>query len=951
MQTTSDGHNLDLRASITAEIAASNYTCLVCTDYITPTSKIWSCSNCYRVFDLHCIRDWASRGQDTWRCPSCNFSHTKKPKKYTCWCGKSVNPNFNYLDPHSCGNQCSNPLSTCYHDCTITCHPGPHIDQCTSLGPNMSCHCGKHSTKVDCVLTPYEKGWKCDDICNDILPCGQHRCDNRCHKGFCGDCRKVLENAKCYCGKTTSSIKCEDRLPKKSKNTTDSWIGIFQCENICEEYLDCGIHKCLESCHQITSNSHRCPNSPKSLTHCPCGKLKINNLLKTPRTSCLDEIPTCDEICGKRLSCGHKCYWKCHMGDCAPCYSPVDVDCRCGSLHVSVACKLKLQGYVPACLTKCNAKLNCKRHYCVQRCCSFRQLAYDRANLIKKQLRNNVITMAHVNAIEFEPAHTCQQLCDQLLSCGKHRCKLTCHSGSCPPCLESNSEDLACHCELTMIPAPVRCGTVLPVCPYQCKRLKDCGHPLEPHHCHEDNISCPNCTTLVTKTCQCEKHKLVANVMCYQSSVSCYLTCGKLLSCQEHKCMKKCHKLGECQQKCVEKCSKKKSCGHLCEKLCHGGKPCNESAPCTKMVEIPCKCGRRKQPIYCYVLKKMKEDEGEDKPMIECDDICEKERRNKMLIDALGLTSERAKETQTSLKMRAVEEIYTPLVLNIYAKQKIWAESIEEIFKQLFSETIETKINSMDNLDLKQSHHFRPMKEMQRKFIHELAESWGLFSEAHDQEPKRSVFIKLSKNSKVPDILLRQAHQIVKNYKAYELQKTEERAKSIQIRDLSVVSTPHPETRFNYYNGIVIKDIFFGITIDKVDAALYDVWNSCRDDNQTEKMFPLIDRGKVEYINDSMYVFYCTTEIINTETKIEYETQIKNLAVLFSQRMKERNMALRCIPVIIDFEENDIIQFMPDAPVESGMYKDDKAVELMDCLSDDLKDLKIESLTISSDWW
>lgn len=943
---------MDLRERITSEISASNYTCLVCTDYITPTSQIWCCSNCYRVFDLDCIKDWASRGGETWRCPSCNFDHFKRPKKYTCWCGKSVNPTVNYLEPHSCGNQCSSPLSTCYHDCTLTCHPGPHIEKCTSLGPNMKCHCGKHTNQAPCINTPYETGWNCGDICNDILPCGQHKCEEKCHKGFCGDCKKVLYNAKCYCGKTTSSIKCEDKLPKLSKTDTDSWIGIFQCENICEEVLDCGIHKCHQNCHAVSNGSHKCPNSPKSLTHCPCGKSKVNDLINSPRISCLDEIPTCDQICGKRLPCGHKCYWKCHTGECAPCYRPVDIDCLCGSTHYSIACKLNVQGYMPTCFTKCNAKFNCRRHYCSERCCSFRKLAFDRANLIKKQLRNNVITNAHVNAIEFEPVHTCTKICDQLLSCGKHRCKQTCHPGPCPPCLESSSEDLVCHCQRTVVPAPVRCGTSLPICPYQCIRPKDCGHPPEPHHCHEDNVACPKCTTLVTKTCQCEKHKLVANVMCYQTSVSCYLTCNKLLPCGEHKCTKKCHKPGECQVKCLEKCNKPKSCGHLCQKSCHAGKACDEKTPCTEMVKVPCKCGRRNQPLYCYALKKMKEEEGVDFPTIECDDICEKEKRNKLLIEALGLTSERAKETQISMKMRAVEETYTPYVLSVCAKQKVWAESIESIFSKLLSETLETKINSMDNLELKQSHHFRPMKEMQRRFIHELAEAWALFSEAHDQEPKRSVFVKLLKNSKAPDISLAEALQIMKDYKAYEQKRAEEKSRLMQVC-VSHLTTQKDENteRTSFYNGIVIKDVFFGVTVDKVDAAIYDIWNKKEEELQDIRKFNLIDKAKVEYINDSMYVFYCEMDIENVR-KAEYEKQIIELSILFEQRLKDRNLAMKCIPVIINLEENTITDFMPDVEIQKHLPdQEDTTTEVMNSLVDDLDDLKIETVDVSSEWW
>lgn len=952
-KSTPDSDHVDLRTSILKEIGVSNYTCLVCTDYITPTSQIWSCNNCYRVFDLDCIQDWAHRGSSTqddksWRCPSCNFNHLKIPKKYTCWCGKSTKPNVNYLEPHSCGNQCSKPLPGCSHDCSYTCHPGPHIEKCTALGPDLKCHCGKHSKQLPCILTPYDSGWSCDEICNDYLPCGIHKCEKKCHTGFCGECDEQL-NVKCYCGKSNGIIECHERLPKKSTDQDGhSWIGNFECNNKCDELLDCGVHKCPLDCHSINKSCHKCPNSPKNLIYCSCGKTKINDLLSTPRKSCLDEIPNCNEICGKRLPCGHKCYWTCHNGPCAPCYRSVDIDCKCGFIHYSIACSLKVTGYIPACLTKCNAKFNCKRHYCTKRCCKFRQVAFDRAKFLKKQLRNNLITNAIVDQIQIEKVHTCEEVCDQHLSCEKHRCKQTCHSGPCPPCLESSSDDLICHCGRTIVPAPVRCGTPLPVCPYQCTRPTECGHRPEPHNCHEDDISCPKCTMLVTKTCQCEKKNLVTNVMCYQETISCFKICGKDLPCGEHKCKKICHKIGDCQKKCTEKCLKSRKCGHNCQQLCHFGKPCNELIPCQEKIELTCNCGRRKQSILCYSVTKMLED-SEDGTIskIDCDEVCEKERRNKLLFEALGLNPARTKETEVTLKMRKVELLYSPFLINIYSKQPVWSLSIENIFKDLLAHTIESSFTRLNNSQLKQSHHFRPMKELQRRFIHELAETWGLFSESHDREPKRSVFVKLLKTSRIPDFSLKDAHDIYKEYKQLEKKKAVEKAKIVQLRE----SRANSETDlFNYYNGIIIKDVYFGMTVETVDASFYNLWTQTVDGSD-DRIFPLIKNGKVEFINEGMYVFYGDDTCKTPEDKVQYEFQIKQLNELCNSRVKEKHFALKCIPCKVDVEEGIVLEIMDDQPAVQEETANQKTANLVNDMSKDLTDLKIESSTVSSDWW
>lgn len=960
----------DLRESILKEIRSSGYTCLVCTDYITPSSKVWSCDHCFRVFDLDCIKDWALRGSSTqddksWRCPSCNHNHHKIPKGYTCWCGKSINPTLNVLEPHSCGSACDHPLRSCSHECNLPCHPGPHMEKCTSLGPVMKCLCGKHSKQLPCILTPYDQGWMCDEVCNDILPCGTHRCKKKCHSGLCGECDEQI-SVRCYCGKASEVIDCHERMPVKSEENGVSWIGNFQCNSPCEEFFDCGIHKCEKNCHPINKDSHKCPDSPLNLIYCPCGKTKIDTILKTPRKSCLDPIPTCESICGKRLPCGHKCYWKCHEGPCSPCYRSADIECRCGFTHFSIACALKTQGYTPTCTFKCNAKFNCKRHYCTKICCEFRQIAFDRSKLIKKQLRKNVITTAIAESVEFEDAHTCQKECNQLLSCGKHRCKATCHPGACSPCLESSSDDLFCNCGRTIVPAPVRCGTTLPVCPYQCQRPTACGHRPEPHHCHEDDVSCPKCTMLVTKKCQCEKQNLVTNVMCYQDRVSCFKICGKKLPCGEHECKKVCHKPGDCQKKCIEKCLKVRKCGHKCQQNCHFGRPCNESLPCQEHVIVTCDCGRRKQPLLCHTVTNMIEESkkaheekagngvefiDDDKlfiPHIPCDEACEKERRNRLLLDALGLNPARAKDSEVTLRMRTVESIYTPFVLNIYAKQPTWCLSIEEIFSQLLAHTIDSSFRTLSNSEIKQSHHFRPMREIQRKFVHELAESWGLFSESHDPEPHRSVFVKLLKTSNIPDIKLKEAHEIYKKFKALEKKKSLERVSRQEGADKNFFD----KNKDVYFNGIIIKDVFFGITVETIDAAVFNIWNRSKGDGENEsKEFSLVKNGRVEFICENMYVFYGDT--CSEEEKPELEKQMKELCFLFDKKVKDSNLALKCVLAKVNIEEGTVVEMMEEAEQEMRPENDEmrNTDNLVDVPAERLDDVKIEAVTVTSEWW
>jgi len=45
--------------SLIKELIDGTYECMVCCDSIKFNNAVWSCSSCYHVFHLHCIRKWA----------------------------------------------------------------------------------------------------------------------------------------------------------------------------------------------------------------------------------------------------------------------------------------------------------------------------------------------------------------------------------------------------------------------------------------------------------------------------------------------------------------------------------------------------------------------------------------------------------------------------------------------------------------------------------------------------------------------------------------------------------------------------------------------------------------------------------------------------------------------------------------------------------------------------
>ncbi|CDK29442.1 unnamed protein product [Kuraishia capsulata CBS 1993] len=857
-----DSPELAFAERLLSEIREGTYTCLVCTGEIDGESQIWSCDACYRVYDLACIRDWAKRGSSTgadksWRCPSCNGKHYTLPKEYRCWCGKISNPQSNVFHPHSCGQTCNKSLESCVHECSFECHPGPHMKRCTALGPSLHCNCGEKSRQVPCIVTSYDKGWQCGKVCGDLLPCGIHRCKKVCHSGACGSCPETVIT-KCYCGKHTREVTCSERSYKKSDIDGELWIGTFPCEDICKQTFDCGNHVCVQNCHPYTAKSHMCPLGPDAVTYCACGKKKLSDLLEHPRTSCLDPIPTCGEVCGKKLPCGHACIDFCHEGDCRSCMKTVDMKCSCEYSSFTVPCAFKVSGSTPKCTHKCQALLSCRRHRCGDVCCDFEQVALRRDRELQKGRRR--VGGHSAAALEeiinnIEAKHICTKECGKLLSCGLHRCQMTCHMGPCKPCLESSSDDLVCHCGQTVVPAPVRCGTKLPVCPHQCTRPTACGHRPEYHNCHPDDQSCPKCTFLMVKKCGCDKKVELQNIMCYQENISCGRMCGKTLPCGAHKCTKLCHAEGQCLKKCPSPCGKPKDCGHICTDTCHAPYTCKAPILCNEKVTIFCKCKRISKQVLCSSPSK--------NTVLECDSECAKLERNRNLLQALNLKSSTV-ISPDSLDRLTMEKVpYSEFVLDIFRDQKKWAQGIEQVLRDLVSGNL-----------MRETYSFKPMQRIQRQFVHEMAEAYKLDSESQDPEPKRNVFVRIKSDSHVPSMSLEEALVIT--------EKLKERARDkLRVQPTTAESS-------SFYNAIAIQYVFFGMTRIAIEDAI----------GPTLAKYNSIKNPSVKWINDSTFVLYPDGQ--HQEPTAELEEGLSKLCAEMAPILQKASIAFSCALCKID---------------------------------------------------
>ena len=172
----------------------------------------------------------------------------------------------------------------------------------------------------------------CYSICDKLLNCSIHKCDEIHHLGHCKRCSVVIREAiSCGCGRTVLNppFTCGTPLPP--------------CFGVCNKELSCG-HIDLSRCH-----SGQCaPCSILVSKQCAGGHQRLHQI------PCFAQNIACNLKCGKALACGsHTDKAVCHSGPCQPCNQP------CGS---------KLQFCEHECLSACgHPTIGCSKEPCKAR--------------------------------------------------------------------------------------------------------------------------------------------------------------------------------------------------------------------------------------------------------------------------------------------------------------------------------------------------------------------------------------------------------------------------------------------------------------------------------------------------------------------------------------------------------------------------------------------------------
>ncbi|EPY19635.1 transcriptional repressor NF-X1 [Strigomonas culicis] len=662
---------------LSIQLKNEKYLCCICMERIRQQDYMVSCPHCFNGFHHSCMTQWVQKGEHVLGCPNCR-SEYDFIDEYRCFCGKRKNPPFDpYVTPHSCGDQCEKARPLCEHPCKQQRHPGP----CVECGEIISktCPCGATRYTFACGKGDLHK--LCGGVCDRILTCGKHRCQQTCHEGPCAPCA-VWDDQPCVCGKASGTVACGTS---------------FSCGLPCGKLLPCGVHECQRQCH--SGPCSLCPTDPNAVKTCPCGSLSLNGM----RSKCTDPIPTCNLVCGKRLSCGrHTCPEKCHASACAPCAQSVKVQCRCGKTNKVVPCA---DSDKYTCDRVCGTRLSCGRHYCGNTCCSGK---------------------GNTNAEE----HVCFERCSHKLQCG-HFCGEPCHRGPCPPCIHVSSEPISCFCGRLSLPPPQPCGMEHLSCGFPCQVVAACGHAQPSHCCHFG--PCPPCGEPVPKRCvggHCDD--VMAPCSCGPDEVKCSGKCEKQLPCG-HLCVRNCH-TGTCLQEgqtCKQPCGAARAdCGHLCKTPCH---PCQACPECKERIKLSCKCGYITKRYTCTKVRELQSD-SPDEFFLPCEYDCLHAQR-------LSALRDRCKNP-----VQPPDPIYSLALWNLASTNSQFVLMLEEKLNA-FCDSDETLIS------------LPPCNREKRSIIHMVSKYYYIKSFSTDDEPKRNCVLTKTPNTAVPTLLLSAAVQ------------------------------------------------------------------------------------------------------------------------------------------------------------------------------------------------
>ena len=438
------------------------------------------------------------------------------------------------------------------------------------------------------------------------------------------------------------------------------------CQEMCKKRMKCG-HICEKICHMYDCNKNKCLK--------PCTRINKNCKLKKHLCNklCWEECERygkCEFLMDKKLPCGHmQKNVKC-CDEPNICEVLVNKELSCGHIQ-----RIKYCEKTKICEVLVNKELRCG-HIQRIKCCEKPkrcEVLIDK-KLVCGHIQKNVKCYA-------EPK-ICEELIDKKLGCGHIQKNVKCYENP-QICKEIVEKKLSCghicdNCYCYEDPKNIRCME-------RCNRKLECGHYCR-LKCFEDCKSqvCHQKIKYLIKSCnhinyiECYLKLYPTNIICNEPCLQ-KLKCGHICEGTCGACLK-----GTLHIRCNQECSKRLICGHLCKESCSSECICKEK--CEKICEHN-KCNNNCYEVCLNCEEKCDIQCKHKKCTKNCDELCDRKPCNKRCEEIMecghqcfGLCGERCPN---------ICQICEPIYLNI-------RQEVELLYKTYCGHVI--KLKDLDKL-------------------------------------------------------------------------------------------------------------------------------------------------------------------------------------------------------------------------------------------------------------
>jgi hypothetical protein len=337
------------------------------------------------------------------------------------------------------------------------------------------------------------------------------------------------------------------------------------CQEMCRKRMNCG-HICEKVCHVYDCNKNKCLK--------PCARINKNCILKKHPCNklCWEMCGKCEFLMDKKLPCGHiqknvKCCDEPNI-----CQEIVDKLLRCGHIQRIKCCERP-----KICEVLVDKELGCG-HIQRIKCCERPKICEV---LVDKELR-----CGHIQRIKCcERPRICEVLVDKELRCGHIQRIKCCESPKI--CQVLVDKELGCgHIQR------IKCCESPKICQVLVDKKLRCGHIQKNVKCYAEPKLCEE---LVDKKLRCGH--IQKNVKCYEKPKICEEIVEKELPCG-HIC-NNCYCYEDPKNiKCTKKCKRILKCGHACLLKCY--EDCKYQV-CHQITKYLIKSCNHINDIECYL--------------------------------------------------------------------------------------------------------------------------------------------------------------------------------------------------------------------------------------------------------------------------------------------------------------------------------------------------------------